>query len=76
MHNIKLHLKKINIDVSEDNDTRQLLWTREYKVAFCPQTLFNVYWEFVMDDIPSLCEFHLTHDMPTDVRYADDTTAH
>ena len=37
-------------------------------------TLFNVFLEFVMDEISSLQEFHLTQNLTTDVRYADDTT--
>ena len=37
-------------------------------------SLFNFFLEFVMDDLKSLQEFHLTLNLSTDVRYADDTT--
>ena len=37
-------------------------------------SLFNVFLEFVIDNVRSLNEFHLHPDMSTDVRYADDTT--
>jgi hypothetical protein len=37
-------------------------------------TLFNIFLEFVMDELRSLTDFHLHADMSTDVRYADDTT--
>ena len=37
-------------------------------------TLFNLYLEFVMDELSSLGDFHLTEDLNTDIRYADDTT--
>ena len=37
-------------------------------------TLFNIFLEFVMDEISSLQELHLRQDLSTDVRYADDTT--
>ena len=37
-------------------------------------TLFNIFLEFVMEDIASLHGFQLTNNLSTDIRYADDTT--
>ena len=38
-------------------------------------TLFNIFLEFVMDELSSLqSKLHLDHSLSTDVRYADDTT--
>ena len=37
-------------------------------------TLFNVFLEFIMDEITSTKDFQLTKDLMIDVRYADDTT--
>ena len=37
-------------------------------------TLFNIFLEFVMDELPSLTNFHLEEQMSTEIRYADDTT--
>ena len=36
--------------------------------------LFNIFLEFVMDELKSLNEFRLKNDMAADIRYADDTT--
>ena len=37
-------------------------------------TLFNIFLEFVMDELTSLTNFHLEEQMSTEIRYADDTT--
>ena len=36
--------------------------------------LFNIFLEFIMDELKSLNEFRLKNDMAADIRYADDTT--
>lgn len=36
--------------------------------------LFNIFLEFVMDEVNSLQELHLNNNMVSDIRYADDTT--
>ena len=36
-------------------------------------TLFNIFLEFVMDEITSFQDFHLREDLSADIRYADDT---
>ena len=37
-------------------------------------SLFNLFLEFVIDELKTLREFHLSEDMSADIRYADDTT--
>ena len=37
-------------------------------------TLFNLFLEFVMDEISTLRDSHLAKNLTTDIRYADDTT--
>ena len=37
-------------------------------------TLFNLFLEFVMEDLKSLEDFHLNNNLSADIRYADDTT--
>ena len=37
-------------------------------------SLFNLFLEFVMDEVKSFQEFHLSRNLSTDIRYADDTT--
>ena len=36
--------------------------------------MFNIFLEFVLDEVKSLKEFQLDRELATDVRYADDTT--
>ena len=36
-------------------------------------TLFNIFLEFVMDEMKSFKQFQLDRDLSTDIRYADDT---
>ena len=37
-------------------------------------TLFNIFLEFIMDELKSLKKFQLDKDLSSDIRYADDTT--